>query len=982
MNTRFAPFRQMLRMCATAVLASSAGVLVFAQSPAVRIASEINTSEMTVLRGSQLPLASPQFDAGRMPAATRLNGITVYFSRSAAQQADLAALIAAQQNPASPLYHQWLTPDQFAARFGMAAQDIDAAQSWLQQQGFSIDSINRSRNAIHFSGSVGMVESAFQTQMHFYTVNGVKHFAPSTALSVPAALAPVVLNVGNLSDFRPRPMHITPRARPGFTSSQSGSVFFAPGDIVTTYDLKPLYSGGDNGAGQTIAIMGQSYIHVVDMENFETAAGLPKKDPTLVLVPGTGNDGSTLSGDESESDLDTEWSGAMAPGANIDFVYTGSNTNYTVFDSTAYAVDQKIGNIISISYSQCEPYLNQTLYQQMESTFQQATVQGQTVMSASGDSGSTACSGSSNLTAAQQEVEAVNYPASSAYVTAVGGTEISVADDSENNSTYWVAATSTGSDVLTSAKTYIPEIAWNDDSSQNGLSASGGGPSSLVARPSWQSGVPGIPSGSMRLVPDIAFYSSPNQPGYLYCTSDTSSWQTGSGGGIGGGTQAQQASCNQGFRDQATGYLTVAGGTSFATPIFAGMLAVLNQKLNYSTGQGNVNPTLYTLAANSANYALGFHDVTTGNNNCTAGGSYCSSTAGYSAGPGYDEVTGLGSLDVGNIATIWPANTAASGSLVSTTTSVTASNQTPTVNTADTFTITVASDGGASIPTGTVTLQIDGGPNCGGVSTTCGGTTVPGLSLSASGTVTYSATFTTAGTHQIIAQYSGDTMHAASTGVDQVSIGVTSSGKGTFAMVFNPATLTVKQGAQGTETLTVTPSGGYTGTVSLTYSSSNPTALTNLCLFATAGFDSTGNIAVTGTSPAIGQITVDTNAADCTGTTGGMKPHGLLLHATNATRAGNSAPAKNPLPAGIALGGLLLAGLLGRSSRKLRALACILAFAAVSFGISACGGNPYLNSGSTPGTNPPTGTYTITFTGQDSATATNTASAPFTLTIN
>jgi subtilase family serine protease len=492
-------------MCATAVLASLASTLVFAQSPAVRIASEINNSEMTVLRGSQLPLANPQFDAGRMPAATRLNGITVYFSRSAAQQADLAALIAAQQNPASPLYHQWLTPDQFAARFGMAAQDIDAAQSWLQQQGFSIDSVNRSRNAIHFSGSVGMVESAFQTQMHFYTVNGVKHFAPSTALSVPAALAPVVLNVGNLSDFRPHPMHITPRARPGFTSSQSGSVFFAPGDIVTTYDLKPLYSGGDNGAGQTIAIMGQSYINVVDMENFETAAGLPKKDPTLVLVPGTGNDGTTVAGDESESDLDIEWSGAMAPGANVNFVYTGSNTNYGVFDSAAYAVDQRIGNIISISYSDCEPQLTQATVSQWEAVFQQATVQGQTVMSASGDSGSTACSGYTNLSAAQQEVEAVNYPASSAYVTAVGGTEISVADDSENNSTYWVAATSTGSDVLTSAKTYIPEIAWNDDSSQNGLSASGGGPSSLVARPSWQSGGPGIPSGSMRLVPDIAF---------------------------------------------------------------------------------------------------------------------------------------------------------------------------------------------------------------------------------------------------------------------------------------------------------------------------------------------------------------------------------------------------------------------------------------------------------------------------------------------
>lgn len=973
MNNRIAHLRNVLRIGAGAALVLSAAMTLCAQSPAVRITSAISSSQMTVLRGSLVP-ANPQFDAGRMPADTRLNGISIYFKRSAAQEADLQALLAAQQDPGSPLYHQWLTPDQFAARFGMAQQDIDAVNNWLQQQGFAIDYVNRSRNAVHFSGTVGQFESAFQTQMHYYTIAGVRHFGPSTALSVPSAIAPVVQTITNISDLnRPRPMHI--KARPGFTSSLSGNVFFAPGDIRTTYDMNPLISGGYTGIGQTIAIMGQSYVNTSDMEAFEAAAQLPKKDPNLVLVPGTGTDGTPYSGDESESDLDLEWSGAMAPGANLVFVYTGyqgSNATYGVYDSIAYAVDQKIGDIISLSYSSCETEVTlSNSYAQLDAIFQQAAAQGQTVLAASGDSGSTSCSGDTDLTTAQQEAEVVNYPASSAYVTGVGGTEISPQDSSSSNSTYWIAASS--SDVLTSAKTYIPEIAWNDDSAEYGLSSSGGGQSSLVPRPSWQAGVQGIPSGNMRLVPDISFYSSPEYPGYLYCTSDSTSWSTG-----------QTGSCTNGFRDSsASGYLTVAGGTSFATPIFAGMLADLNQKLGYATGQGNINPVLYKLAGNSSYYPTSstvyFHDVTSGNNDCTAGAQYCSGTAGYSAGVGYDEVTGLGSIDVGNIATIWPANTGTGAALMTTNTTVVAANPTPAVNTSDVFTITVAPASGTGVPTGTVTLQIDGGTNCGGVTTSCGGTTVTGQTLSANGTVTYSATFTSAGTHQIVAQYSGDATYAASTGIGEVTIPVTTSGKGTFALALSPSTLTVSQGSQAVETMTATPSNGYTGTVSLSYSTSNSSALANLCLFADSGFDANGNIDITGTSAATGTFTVDTNAADCTSASGGMRSHYLLLHATNATRAANNNPSRNDrLPMGMALAGLFFIGYFGRASRKLRGMLCVLALAAVAFGLSACGSSSINNSPS----NPPKGTYTITFTGQDSVNASLTSSASFTLTID
>ena len=278
MKTIFAPLQQKtLQVCGMVVACAMATGLLGAQSPAPRIRAEVTSSEQATLRGSLHPFAQPQNDAGRMPGGSRLNGISLYFNRSAAQQADLEALLAAQQDPASPQYHRWLTPDQFAARFGMAQSDIEKVQSWLQQQGFSIDSVARSRNMIRFSGSVGQVESAFATEMHYYNVSGDRHFAPSTALSVPAAIAPAVAGIRNLNDFRPRAQHTVPRG--AFTSSQSGSVFFAPGDIATVYDIGPLYSGGVNGAGQSIAIAGQSAIQVGDIENFQSAAGLTQKRP-------------------------------------------------------------------------------------------------------------------------------------------------------------------------------------------------------------------------------------------------------------------------------------------------------------------------------------------------------------------------------------------------------------------------------------------------------------------------------------------------------------------------------------------------------------------------------------------------------------------------------------------------------------------------------------------------------------------------------
>ena len=924
---------------------------VFGSPLRARISTEISGSQLTQLPGSQHPLALKKFDSGRLPASTRLEGISIYFSRTKSQEAEVQSLMAAQQNPSSPLYHQWLTPEQFASRFGMADADIAKVQSWLERQGFSIDSVNRSKNAIHFSGTAGQVEAAFATEMHNYMVNGVKHFAPSTALSVPSALAGAVEGIRNLDDFRPKSHLISRkmvRGKPAFTSSVSGNVYFAPGDITTIYDVSKMYNAGYTGTGQVITIVGQSAISTADIEAFQSAAGLATNPPQTLLMPGTGSSTVFADGDETESDIDLEWSGAIATGATIQFVYTGSSPNYGAFDAIGYAVDNNIGRIISSSYGDCETDLGTFT---LESSFEQAATQGQTVLAAAGDDGSTDCAEDTYLTTAQQEALGVDYPASSPNVTALGGTEVSQAssDYLTAGDGYWEASGS--SDEITSALKYIPEQAWNEDSDQNGLSAGGGGASLLFKKPNYQTAL--TPADGWRDVPDISLNSSPDLPGYLFCTSDATDWNPG-----------QLASCNSGFRDASSGALTVAGGTSFAAPTFAGMLALINQMGGYTTGQGLINPTLYTLAGNSTTYAAAFHDITVGNNDCLAGSSFCANTDGFAAGTGYDQVTGLGTIDLYSLATAWPASTS---SLIGTSTTVSASNAAPALNASDTFTITVASDAGNTIPTGTVNITVDTG-------------TPVTKTLTANGTYAYVTSFSTAGAHEVVVAYSGDATHATSTGFVTVNVAGTTSGTGGFALTPSPSTLTVSQGSSGTETITVKPAGGYTGTVLLSFDTSNDNALQNLCYeFSNTDNSGDGEVVITSATAVATQLTLDTNAADCLSTEAAQK-HGKIAfrnrHSARASNA-NGNDGMKTAPAAIAFAGLLLAGFLGRHSRKFRGLACILALAFIGLAVSACGGN-----GSNTISNPPKGTYTITVTGQDSTSATiPSATTNFTFTI-
>ncbi len=649
-----------------------------------RITAPIRSQQMRAMAGTVHPMVALSNDQGQLSGSTVIHGMSLVFRRSAAQEADLKQLLAEQQIPGSEMYHQWLGPRQFAARYGMTASDLAKVASWLQSQGFKIDAIPASADRVDFSGTAARVEAAFQTEMHRYVLHGQTRWANATEISVPQAIVGMTLNVQHLNTFRPTPkvlsrqVHAVPNRavaalKPNYTLQDGqGSELnlIAPSDSASIYDVKGLYSGGITGAGQTIAIVGQTDIltHKSDIANFRSLGGLNASNmPTqfLITTPNTGP-AVVSAGDLAEADLDVEWSGAIAQDANVLYVTVGSDQNYSVFDSLQYAVQNplidnntKVVPVISISYGGCEQGLAGTSFlQQFESILEQANAQGQTVLAAAGDDGSAGCDDSDSSGMAAYQGLYPNYPASSQYVTAVGGT--SFAGDVSDQAKYWNTTNNSGNG---SAMSYIPETTWNNTpnltglNNAGGLSAGGGGASILFSKPAWQVGA-GVPADGKRDLPDISLASDPGHDGYVVCTEQTNSAGTQL---TGSSTCVYPVGSNQVPYFSANGSGYVWGGTSIAAPQMAAMIALMNQKAGNTNGVGNVNPILYLAAQNTPG---AFHDVTTGGDAvvCQQGSPGCiSGPGGYvmsccSAGAGYDLATGLGSVDVAALAAVWPTN--------------------------------------------------------------------------------------------------------------------------------------------------------------------------------------------------------------------------------------------------------------------------------------------------------------------------------------
>jgi subtilase family serine protease len=639
-------------VCATALFISGDGAGSSQVTSRNRILRPVDAAQFAPILGTAHPMARAQFDRGRTDT-TKAVSASLTFRLSPAQQADMDLLLRQQQDRTSPNYHKWLTPEKYAARFGMTSGDLTKVTSWLQSQGLTVDSISRNRNEINFSGSVGQVEYALKTELHNYVINGEQHFANATDLAFPAAFSSQVLGVRGLDDFHPRPrIHPAPR----FTSNVSGIHNLIPGDFATIYDLP----SNLDGTGVTIAVVGQTIVNHADLAAFRTAAGLPAATSSNFVttnVPGTGTI-PTCAGDETEADLDLEWSEGVAKSATINYVVAGLGTGTTcnnrtnnVFDALQYAITKPIGQVISISYGNCEANLPSGFPLTMRQWAQEANAQGQTISGPAGDDGAADCE-SATATSASHGL-AVDIPAAIPEVTGVGGTEFSGDTDACPNDAcgggiapadnpYW-----SGSNSPTSGATalkYIPEITWNDSGSSQ-IASSGGGASTIFGKPSWQTGT-GVPNDGKRDVPDIALNASANHDGYLICSQDyVDNFDPGA------------TACTIGFRDSNQN-LERFGGTSAGAPTFAGIVALLNQATG-ANGLGNVNPMLYSLFANNGSTHV-FHDITSGTNKvpCTSGTANCpagTTSIGFTAGAGYDQVTGLGSLDVTKLVNAWLA---------------------------------------------------------------------------------------------------------------------------------------------------------------------------------------------------------------------------------------------------------------------------------------------------------------------------------------
>ena len=262
---------------------------------------------------------------------------------------------------------------------------------WLAAQGFTVDEIARSRTWIAFSGTAAQVETAFHAPLHNYMVAGKLHFAPSVEAAVPDAFAPAVSAITGLNDFRPRPHSQTRHIDPRLTSSLSGNHFVVPGDFGIIYNLPDYVNGafqsGNDGAGQTIGVVGQSSssgtvaVSTLSSDNatFRSLGGLPAGSLTLTPVGSPSNNFAT--GDFSEASLDIQWSGAIAPNANIIFAYSQNALN----TSLPSLVNQNIATVISVSYGDCEANFSAGEYSTIEGALAQANAQGQTVTVAAGD---------------------------------------------------------------------------------------------------------------------------------------------------------------------------------------------------------------------------------------------------------------------------------------------------------------------------------------------------------------------------------------------------------------------------------------------------------------------------------------------------------------------------------------------------------------------------------------------------------------------
>jgi hypothetical protein len=788
--------------------------------------------DLVTLQGNTHPLARPEYDQGAAPDGLPTERMLLVLQRSAQQETALRKLLDQQQVKSSPNYHMWLTPEQFGEQFGPADADIQAVTNWLTSQGFQVSYVAAGRTVIEFSGTAGQVRQALHTEIHKYVVHGEEHWANSSDPQIPAALAPVVAGFASLNNFPRKPMSrvlgafskskATGVVTPLFTFPYQTGYLLAvgPGDFAIIYNLSPLYSAGTNGAGQTIAIVGETNINLQDVTDFRTIFNvLPVSNlPTVILNgPDPGIIPPTVTGDETESDLDVELAGAVAPSATIDLVVSQSTEVTQGIDLSAlYIIDNNLAPIMSESYGACEAALGSGGNAFYSDEWEQGAAEGITIIEAAGDNGSAECDvyGPPDDDAAVYGL-AVSGNASTPFDVSVGGTDF---NDSSSISTFW--SQTNNSTTQASALSYIPEMTWNDTCASTGslggcatvssygtdVVGGGGGQSNCItyigtftpleytctgayAKPSWQSGT-GVPADGVRDVPDVSLFAGNGASGsfYVFCEMDANALSTPAG-------SSTSCDLNAPYTD-----FQGAGGTSASAQAFGGIMALVNQKYGR---QGNANYVLYPLAAESGascesnaaavtNTACIFYDIQTGNNSvaCVLGYLNCNSSshtnqygilvnpsndlqAAWVATQGYDLATGLGTVNAANLVNKWN-----SVSFTPTTTTLTITPTTLTHGQSATVTVSVS----PAAATGDVSLL--GGPS--GYNASCASSPCNlGIDFDTltNGTASWSTTLLPGGTYSVTARYAGNGTYGASDSSPFGPITVTAENSETFLQV-------------------------------------------------------------------------------------------------------------------------------------------------------------------------------------------------------
>jgi subtilase family serine protease len=727
-----------------------------------RVTNAVDANAVSVIGKSHLGLLDQRAAIGSLPDSAPMNHIHLILKRSALRQAALDELIAAQHDPHSPKFHQWLTPEEFGEHFGVADADIAKVTSWLTAQGFTVNGVYPSKMEIDFSGTAGQVKSAFHTQEKLYKLQNVSHIANATDISLPSALKDVVIGPSGLNDFRPHPALVNRQAQfnsatnkfkvlgaiKSGTPQSGGPPLFAPPqavpfsngarglvpyDLAKMYGVDKLHAAGITGQGVTIAVVEDDSMVPADWTNFVSQFDLGSYKGTFAqiqpqaFIPGVKRSncldptqGGTHPQDDGETLLDAEWSTAMAPSAHIEVASCSdfASTNFFggVFTAATNLINgNKRPDIISASYGYGEGFTDSASKSAIDQMWAQADVEGISVFVSSGDSGSNPSFNGGIINSVGIDANAFG---TSPHDTVVGGTDTADVLDGTTSKYFSTKLNS----VYGSALSYVPEIPWNQ-SCGNSVAATdlgyanvpafckaqlqadpegftvqseagSGGPSSVDAKPAWQTLVHGAAKDTSRDVPDVSLFAG-SFNGDTWVITCTSAYP-----------------CAPGW----PGLIAISGGTSLASPMFAGIQALIDQGLaadGLPKDQGNAAPVLYALAkqeyggatgappsslatCNADNGATGtsacvFHNVTRGgiSTQCiqqlpdiatpdcrfygvianlygfygpfqvgltsTSATTYGPKTAAYLSQPGWSFAAGLGSVDASNLLAAWEA---------------------------------------------------------------------------------------------------------------------------------------------------------------------------------------------------------------------------------------------------------------------------------------------------------------------------------------